>query len=294
MKASFIKKSATVAASILAIGLASNASALAVSPFTLSPGAVSPTLFPTSFTADTLSGVSTELLTAGPTGTTGSGYLLFTAATLNGTPVYTGFSQQGNPTPGQYNLYVTFSLSDTGTGAIGQQNTVKTLDFQFYIDTQRDDTFTPATAGLNSSSQATISGGANDTLLAYGSLISGVDGFDTMGGAYLNSMETFNICSGAGTAKNGATTIASTTCKGNFGTSFFSAPVPFYQLAFDGFNNNGNPSNVQRGSGTTGNQIAINSAVGNISFSNVPEPSSLALFGIAAVGLGLGLRRRKA
>jgi hypothetical protein len=67
------------------------------------------------------------------------------------------------------------------------------------------------------------------------------------------------------------------------GSQYFTAPVPFYELAF----NSGQLNNFS----VSGRQIINGSA--DLVFGRLPEPSALALVGIALVGLSMTRRRRQ-
>ena len=119
--------------------------------------------------------------------------------------------------------------------------------------------------------------------------------FNIGGGAFENSLTAFAICTGSGTAKIGGANVAGTTangeaCTDNKGINFFVNPVPFYPLAFNAFNNTGNSL-----SGRIGDNLAVLQSVGAVSFGGaaVPEPSSIALVGIATLALSLSGRRRR-
>lgn len=135
-------------------------------------------------------------------------------------------------------------------------------------------------------------------MLAAGSLISGTAGIGLNGlAANLNSVENFLLCTGNNTGTIGSTPVTgglASPCTNGDGRAFFSAPPVFFQIAFDGFTCTGLTSNCIALDGTaTGDHIAINNAVGTVDFGTVPEPASLALFGIGVLAFGWLSRRRQ-
>jgi len=282
MKTFKLRNLAVALGAALSIGAVSQA--MAVPTFTIDTSAI--TGGATNLvTGDFFSGTSSELLTTTGNVHTGSGYLYMTSLNLSSVP------QVGFGNIGAFGLYVTFTLQDSlASGTIntaGSVSNLNVLNFSVYADPGKNDTFTPANAAT--ATNATVGGiTSDDIMLANGSLLTGTAGIDALGGAFLNSVESFAVCSGVGTANVGGTAIVDPLCTTGTGQSFFKSPVPFFPLAFTEFNN------TSSGLAVNGNYVAINSASGGVDFANVPEPATLALFGLGLLGIGFSSRRTKA
>src|SRR5581483_11497497 len=125
-------------------------------------------------TANSISGTSSELLTFNATGATGSGWVDFTSFNLNSVPVG-GTGLQGGTPGSPYQMYLTFTLSDTfagcdsthpgcTNGGVGSVYNLNSLTYSIFGNAAGTTTFTSANA--NTATNATTSGGG--TLMASG------------------------------------------------------------------------------------------------------------------------------
>ena len=267
MKTTF-KKILLAAVTVATLGAATAASALPA--FSFDPKGTGSSTAPTSVRADQLVLSSSELITFGNGGATASavGYIQVLGFLLGGNnpPFVAPFP--GYPNGDGYELFFTFNLTDHFIGSTNGVNNFQldTLTFNLHIDQHVQGTAgaavfaPPTTAGTG----GTVTLGTGDLVIASGTLINGTAAIINGTGVSLNSKQTFA-----------------------YNAAYFTDPNPFYTFILDAFNNT--PGSYSQ-SGIYG---AVNNTGGVGNFSNVPEPSTVALFGIALVGMGVAARRRK-
>lgn len=254
----------------LTFGVATQASAVAIfsvnhTPLSGVTGCVAacPPGVGADFQANLITGNSSTLLTRNPDNTVnGSGWINLTGFALNNIATLPGVSRVGV----DYQLWATFTYTlapVSGTfGAAGSSYAVTSVGVSLYGQNGVGATFTAADAVTNTN--ATVAAAAPQ-LLGGGVGLGGVAGINNLGGAFFNSVITY---------QNTA-----------FGDSFFVFPVPFYNFAFDEFNN------TSQGIAIVGDRISVNQATGSIDFvGRLPEPGALALAGLALLGAGAARR----
>jgi len=271
MLAKFLRH--TVATAAVTLGVATQV--VAAPTFQINPSVIGGPAG--TYTADFINGNASTLLTLipGVPGTTsGSGYIIFSSFALNNVPVV-NTSPPGSSSG--FNVFATYNFTTTLTsgtlGGLGSTYNVTSLQFNLYGDNLAvgpNATFTAATSSGASGTPAIVTLG-NAQLLGAGSLaVTGVSDINAQGGTSFTTTELFNLTP--------------------FGSTFFTDPVPFFNLAFNSFTNT--QPGVTRSS--DGLHLAINNASGGVDFNrSVPEPATMALVGIALLGVAVS-RRRKA
>lgn len=279
----FGNKTLLSAAVIAAMAFATtSANAAVFAPFTVNEGSVTGTPAST-FVAGKVTGNYIENVTLKADGTFTT-QLLFNAGTfgdINGTTITDSFLTSAaapGAAPTNYALYGI--LAGSGTFVTTGAGTTFTFtpggSLTLAIDPKNNTTFnTSATPGALGN-LAINSGNGDDFVIGTGAVVGG-DGT-------LSSSCTPTATINCGSF--GANTSLSLTAAGS---KFFTAPVPFYNLALtSGQFDNINVTTFGTAQRTTGSLDATFAGA-----TSVPEPESIALFGIGLLGLGAGMRRRK-
>lgn len=290
---------ATALTALIGLGMGA-ASATPTEPsFQITPSSVGSAKGP--FTATDIQGPSNGLIhQTGATTQVESGYLQVAT-----------FLNQGNIVNNtgllsDWGLYLDYTAKVTGIGGFGpgNQGNINPGDFTFamYADVGNNDSYTPAsvcdTAGcLTGPTGATVGSTTGDVVLAVGyNVTTGNAGFQSTGGPIFGTTSAIILCDGTageGVLSGVKITNSATAACGTFdATTFFTAPVPFYNVQF-ATATTASTNNLDIGNGASTGYASLDGITATINFAQVPEPISISLFGAGLVGAAFA-RRRKA
>ena len=249
-----------VAGLVMAAGVSSAARADLL-PFAINPVSIGGTN--ASYTADALNFSTVAVVSQTGVGTqTETGYAQVNALTLAGNTVI--------PNGGLDNtwlIYVTYTATvSLGSFAPGSSGPVTTFAYDMYADIGVNDTYNN-TGNSHGAAIGTVTNTGGDILLASGTETGSGNtaGFNSHGGPEFSVLANFDLTAA--------------------GDAVFVSPSPFYQFVFAASTSSqGGNVSAPGAFGLNPNQVAISSDI-NSSF-EVPEPSTLVLFGSALIGLG--------
>jgi len=269
MKARILLQSIAAAVAVMVAGVAS--ASPTYPDFTVNPNGINANGATTTFTANDITASYSELLTLNPTDATSgtfSASLSFLVLNFNEVDNVTGKTNIPTPTSGvgfYYGLLGIFNASGTYTTTGG--GTVFTLTPGGSLTLDYDP---GARANFTQGATAYTFNPNGDTLMTIATGV-GINGSGTPASA------------GNLTGSFGQTTSFQLN---SVGSEFFTAPSPFYPLSFQ----SGQLEGIQIP--VAASTILVTGSL-NANFLPIPEPTDLALVGLALLGMGVAVRRRR-
>jgi len=300
---------ATVSAGALLAALGAIPAA-ATPTFTINPNGIPGVTFAyTPKTETTLILTSDSLVRqTGPSTQTETGWALAEQFKNDGVPSSaTGLAPEDNsgapPFPfnlipgSSYGLYFTYNADVSGISGFGagQNGTITSFTYKLFADVGDNDIFNPGSAATVAGTNPSVTDtSANDIVLAVGNSLSGSAGFQAATGAPIfSTVNNFILCNGTtdqGFLGGALITGGAATGCGTFNAaSYFTAPSPFYSVAFVSATADRAPAPSAFGPGG----VTLNGIAAAVSF-DVPEPLTLSLFGAGLAGIAVMRRRKKA
>jgi len=290
-----LKSSLIVAATVGALVALAAANPAAATPiYTFDPMAIPGTTGAgTSVQASDVSILTDATIYQGTNSQTEYGAGVVTGLSNNGVSLKPGVDGLGVD-----QLFIAFQATVNGVSSFspGASGTIAPGGFTYDLiaDEGGNDSLTPGTPSTN----PTISGADTTVVLAVGASITGSAGVQLSTGApTLDAVSTFVICDG--TTNQGTINgkiVTATGCGLFDARTYFTAPVPFYNVSFNSATAGSITDLVcTAGTGTqcaSATSATLNGVVAGVNFAQVPEPETLAMFGFGLIGLGWFARRR--